>query len=216
MCYYKRVPNYCDNVRPISALWRNTMTSKHDKNTYALLSDDELALVAADDKNALLALVLRHKGFVEAKAGSMCKPPEVEADDLFQEGVIGLLDAVKAFRTDRGAGFATFSNVCVRNRMLKILEKRGRTVSVEDVESLPQSKITCESPEDILVRKEQEGLIFEKISDRLSDAEWNVLQLYLRGFSYSRIASELQTSVKATDNAMQRVRRKLKLILRTR
>lgn len=190
------------------------MALECNKNTYALLSDDELALVAAHNKDALLALVVRHSGLVEKKARAMCVPP-VEQEDLFQEGVIGLLDAVKAYRADKGAGFVTFANVCVKNKMLSVLSKRGRFVSLEDAENLQQTEETQESPESILLRKEQERAMLEKVSGELSAAEWDVLQLYLRGFSYNRIASELKTSVKAADNAMQRVRRKLRLVLRT-
>lgn len=190
------------------------MASKCDKKTYALLCDDELALVAADDKDALLALVVRLSGLVQKKAKAMCIPP-VEQEDLFQEGIIGLLDAVKAYRADRGAGFVTFANVCVKNKMLSVLSKRGKFMPLEDAENLSQGEAVAESPESILLRKEQERVTLKRVSKELSDTEWNVLQLYLRGFSYNRIASELQTSVKATDNAMQRVRRKLKLVLRT-
>lgn len=190
------------------------MAFECNENTYALLSDDELALVASSNKDALLALVVRHSGLVEKKAKAMCVPP-VEQEDLFQEGLIGLLDAVNAYRTDKGAGFVTFANICVKNKMLSVLSKRGKFVSLEDAENLPQSDETEESPESILLRKEQERATLEIVSKELSAAEWEVLQLYLRGFSYNRIASELKTSVKAADNAMQRVRRKLRLVLKT-
>ncbi len=190
------------------------MTSLSNVLNYDNLSDNELAMKAKQDKKALLSLVARMSRFVEMKARAMAVSLD-EADDLFQEGIMGLLDAVKAYRIEKGASFLTFANVCVRNKMLDVCLKRGSFLSLEDVEKLPQYDSFEESPESIFLRKEQESLTFEKISKELSDAEWNVLQLYLRGFSYSHIASELKTSVKATDNAMQRVRRKLKLLLRT-
>lgn len=190
------------------------MTSLSNNVNYECLGDNELAVVAKQDKNALVSLVTRMSGFVEIKARAMAVSFD-EADDLLQEGLMGLLDAVKAYRIEKGVSFRTFANVCVRNKMLDVCLKRGSFLSLEDVEKLPQDESFAQSPESICVQKEQQQLTFEKVSKELSDAEWNVLQLYLRGFSYSHIASELKTSVKAADNAMQRVRRKLRLVLRT-
>lgn len=179
---------------------------------FSEISDEELAVLAASDRSALTALMIRYDSFISAKAEAM-KTAEVGADDLFQEGIMGLLDALKAFDAQKGASLRTFANICVRNRMITALSKKTVHISLSDMQE-DMNAAGDESPESIVVRREHEKALFENISRRLTASEWSVLQLYLKGFSYSGIAAELGIPVKSADNAMQRVRRKLRTILK--
>lgn len=178
-------------------------------DTFSVLSDEELAKLAADDRSALTALIVRYNPLISSKAYSM-KTDETDADDLFQEGIMGLLDAVRTYREGKGASFKTYANVCVRNRMINSVSKNGQRVPLEDAEETGGSD---EDPESIVVQMEHEKLLFERITGMLTAAEWNTLRLYLGGAAYSDIADRLGTSVKSVDNAMQRVRKKLRAVL---
>lgn len=177
---------------------------------FSAMSDDRLAGLAANDKNALAALVVRYHSLILSKARSM-SGFGCDSDDLLQEGVMGLLDAVKAFSSER-AGFSTFASVCIRNRLLKAVQKNSGCVSLEEINA-PEAADTEESPENLVVRREHERQLFGSVCENLTPAEWNVLRLYLMGYSYKAIASALGITSKAADNAMQRARRKLKGLL---
>ncbi len=173
---------------------------------FSSVSDEKLAALAAGDKSALTALIIRFNSTVSALAAKLGASGG-DFDDFLQEGVMGLLDAVKAYSPSGGASFRTFAAVCIRNRMLGLKTGDNPSVSLEDNMLCEGSE---ESPESIVVREEQERLLFKSVSQMLTATEWNVLKLYLRGLSYADIADRLGISGKSVDNAMQRARRKLK------
>ena len=176
------------------------------------ISDEQLAAMAASDRSALAALIIRYDRFISSKADAM-KTSGADADDLFQEGIMGLLDAIKSFDPSRGVTLRTFANVCIRNRMINAISGKTPHISIDDIgEDISAGE---ENPEAIVVQREHDRELFEDISQKLTASEWGVLQLFLKGFSYAEIADQLHMQVKAVDNAMQRVRRKLRAILRT-
>ena len=163
--------------------------------------------LALCDREALSALIIRYYPIAVCKARKMAHDGS-DTDDILQEGVMGLLDAVKSFDKDNGAAFRTYANICMRNRMLNAVSAAARkSEALEDIEEQQDSE---SSPESIVVQREHEKLLFENISHMLSGNEWSVLQLYLNALPYSEIAKRLGVSVKSVDNAMQRVRKKLK------
>ncbi len=177
------------------------------QNSMDQLSDEELVRLALCDREALSALIIRYYPIAVCKARKMAHDGS-DADDILQEGVLGLLDAVKSFDKDNGAAFRTYANICMRNRMLNAVSAAARkSEALEDIEEQQDSE---SSPESIVVQREHEKLLFENISHMLSVNEWSVLQLYLNALPYSEIAKRLGVSVKSVDNAMQRVRKKLK------
>lgn len=182
---------------------------RHNSIDFANLSDEELVRLALRDREALSALIIRYYPIAVCKARSMAHDGS-DADDILQEGVMGLLDAVKSFDKDNGAAFRTYANICMRNRMLNAVSAAARKSSVEALEDIDEQEDSESSPESIVVQREHEKLLFENISHMLSSNEWSVLQLYLNSLSYSDIAKKLGVSVKSVDNAMQRVRKKLK------
>ncbi len=177
------------------------------QNRIDRLSDEELVRLALRDREALSALIIRYYPIAVCKARKMARDGS-DVDDILQEGVLGLLDAVKSFDKDNGAAFRTYANICMRNRMLNAVSAAAsKSEALEDIEEQPGDE---SSPESIVVQREHEKLLFENISHMLSGSEWSVLQLYLNALPYSEIAERLGISVKSVDNAMQRVRKKLK------
>ena len=185
--------------------------SKKSSFDYSNLSDEQLALKAKNDKQAAAALFTRYVYSIELRAKKFAFSL---SDDLAQEGFMGLLNAVENFDENRNVKFSTYANVCIRNKMISAFEKQ-RDISAEDIDDVKNEQADAHEkiPENILVEKERMNEIYDKIISALSEQEWRVFQLFLTGLAYNQIALELNCSVKAVDNAMQRVRRKLKSVL---
>lgn len=127
---------------------------------------------------------------------------------------MGLLSAAESYKADRGVKFSTYANVCVRNRMLSSLKKNLPVeASGLDDDQLEALADMGNIPEDIVIERERRSYLYDRIFSDLSELERQVFQLFLTGASYGGIASELGITRKTADNAMQRVRRKLKALL---
>ncbi len=178
------------------------------------LSDEELVLEAREKETAVNELVARYISTVEAMANRFS--PEV-SDDLKQEGLMALLSAVKSFKADKGVNFSAYLAVCVKNRMLTYL-KRNSKGAAEDISADELEELIGISdgdiPDNILVEQERMEELYSRISSALSPLEWKVFRLFITGMSFEAIAQRVGVDRKAADNAMQRVRRKLKTLLK--
>lgn len=196
-------------------------------------SDEELIISLRDgDARAIEVIIDRYKEFVRKKAGSMFILG-ADRDDLIQEGMIGLYNAVRDYDAGRDASFYTFADLCVSRQMYKAVEAGNRKkhaplnsyVSIYDDEkgsdatgdgSALLEKILSEtgkSPEDMVIDREQTQILEQKIYDSLSDFERKVLNLRLTGLEYTDIARILGRDAKSTDNALSRIKAKVRKIL---
>ena len=189
------------------------------KCDYTRLDDERLASLSKTDKKAVSELVLRYVFIIEHKAKAYGQTPD-EVADLSQEGLVGFIKAIQTFDKSRGIKFSTYANTCITNRMLTSISKMNKISFNEslsdDVEKL--SEMTSEtngfeSPESIILEKEKYREIIKRISCSLTELEQTVFDLYLEEKTYRQIADELSLSQKAVDNAMQRVRKKLKSVI---
>lgn len=137
----------------------------------------------------------------------------VESEDLMQEGLLALLSAVHTYSVGGEASFKTYATVCIRNRMISVLRRAvgGKSVRTQDTvpleSKLSASDLTVEEHQDL--REECENLL-RRVDTKLSQNERTVLYLFLSGLSYREIAERLGKTPKSVDNALQRVRHKLK------
>lgn len=164
-------------------------------------------------------LISRYMATVTFKARQMASK-DLEVDDLAQEGLLGLLGAIRTYRSDRGSKFSTYANVCIANRMKTALSKSGRgnfipritdDFLIDGAATQPQDN----NPENIVIDKEKSKELSRKINRALSELERETLYLFLKGYNYDQMANQLITSRKAVDNALQRVRRKLKSVFKS-
>lgn len=197
-------------------------TDRQNENS---ITDETLcAQAAAGDRAAEETLVLRYTRLVRA-----CARPFFlaggDSEDLIQEGMMGLLLAIREFRPDRKAQFPTFAALCVRRRIISAVRAASggkhcplnNYVSLEpslfsanqDVASLGTAYRRQGNPEDVVIHEETLSALEEAIQRQLTGLEAQVLALYLNGLSYSEIAEEVQRSTKSVDNAVQRIRRKI-------
>jgi len=180
------------------------------------MADEELALLARTSteagREAENVLISRYSEKIMIKA-RMLSGTGAECDDLRQEGLISLLQAIYAYDPARGAKFSTFSEVCIVNRMRSVSSIR-RNLSCDSLDELCGDEIASgvEDPESQFLYKELVSELKNGIASELSSAERRTFELCVQGVSYRRAALMLGITEKAVDNAMQRARRKLRTI----
>ena len=156
---------------------------------------------------SLNALVL------QAQQGEDAAFSRLAAEMIMQEGLLALLSAVHTYSVGGEASFKTYATVCIRNRMISVLRRAvgGKSVRTQDTvpleSKLSASDLTVEEHQDL--REECENLL-RRVDTKLSQNERTVLYLFLSGLSYREIAERLGKTPKSVDNALQRVRHKLK------
>lgn len=162
-------------------------------------------------KRAVSTLILRYIPLVRKRANGYARD-YAEPEDLAQEGFLSFLNAVDSFDPNRGAKFSSFADVCVtngiKNAALKLKKNAGETHGSE----LEENGETISSPENIWFEKEKMLGVYGEIESLLTKREWDIFRLYLVGLSYGEIAERLDIPVKSVNNAVFRVRKKLRAL----
>lgn len=179
------------------------------------MTDEELVLHARTDKSACEVLVLRFMKLIFIRSEFFVSP-DIDRDDLRQEGLMGLLNAVAGYDTGRGAKFSTFAEVCINNRMRSFCTKTRKVCSpCDELDEIAEENLSVpETPETILISKEFFSELRYAVENILSETERQVFELVIRGVSYKETAEKLGISEKSADNAVQRARRKIRAYLK--
>lgn len=188
------------------------------------LSDQDLVYqVKSGDRAAEDTLLSRYSRLVRACARPLFLAGG-DSEDLIQEGMLGLLSAVREFDDASGVPFKAYAELCIRNRMYSAVKSAARLkhlplnsgIPLDEIlsdESKPQSVGFPESgrriTEEQVLAKEGEQELHAAITRYLSAFEQQVMDLYLSGLSYAEMAQQTGKSEKSIDNAVQRIRRKL-------
>lgn len=138
--------------------------------------------------------------------------PEAYVDDAVQEATIALYNAVKQYDSQKSS-FKTFANLCIKRSIFAFARKNGAQKNIPDDMrfSLNDTEISdSNTPETIVIAKESYNNLTKSIRLELSAMEYDILQLFLSGMSYSAIAKSLEISEKSVDNALSRIRKKIK------
>ena len=186
------------------------------------ISDEELIARLRDGETIIEDYLMeKYKGLVRHKARAMFLIGG-DTDDLIQEGMIGLFKAVRDFQPGREATFATFARMCIDRQIYSAIQNSNRqkhlplnsyvSLNQED-ESSPIWELSVENPEEIIIDQETTRDLQQKISDYLSPMENKVLDLYLKGEGYVEIGRILGKSPKSIDNALQRIRAKIREVI---
>ncbi len=179
-------------------------------------SDEDLVAECKDNDLAVSILISRYARIICNKAIARSQSA-IDSEDLIQEGLMGLFSAIRTFSKEREIKFSTYANVCITNSLTNALVKCNHTKIMSDfseLESDEDSVYDSDTPESIFLEKEKVQEIFQKINVILSEKEWQIFQLFLTGSTYDQMARQLNISPKTVDNAIQRVRRKLKSVWR--
>ena len=203
---------------------------ERDEN-YRQYSDGELIDRLRRGETAIMDYICdKYKNLVRRKAKSMFILGG-DSEDLIQEGMIGLFKAVQDYDMGRDASFSTFAELCINRQMYTAVQAAKRKkhfplnfyVSLdgeetgEDREGPGLSELLADrtklNPEELFLDTERVAYLEKLIEEELSDFEKQVLDLYITGMSYSQIAKVLGRDEKATDNALQRLKSKIKKML---
>ena len=191
------------------------------------LEDLQLALKARNgDGVAMDQLIRRYTGFVRLKASSYFLAGG-DAEDLIQEGLIGLYKAVRDYRTDKETSFRSFAELCVTRQIITAIKTATRfkhaplntyvsfshtPAGQEDGDCTLGDALPGPNVDDpvvcVISTEELQSLVF-CLGTGLSPLESDALRLYLEGNSYEEMAEGLGCDTKTIDNALQRVKRKV-------
>ncbi len=176
---------------------------------------EENALVAsakAGSDVAFETLAAQYSGLLRRYVVTM-DIPEAEREDLMQEAFLGLLRAVRTF-DGVSSGFATYATTCVKNSVISGLRRYGHyrnEVSLDGVEVAEEAVL--ESPEIALIDVETTNGLHDRFVSVLSKYEKTVFEMYLADVPYAAMARELGKNEKSIDNAIQRIKAKLKKLV---
>ena len=210
------------------------MSLRMDRRPAFDCADDELvARFHGGDSCALDVLLQRYRRFARAKARTYFLVG-ADADDIEQEGLIGLYKAARDFRPDRQSSFRAFAELCITRQVITAIKtatrhkhqplnqyvsisgvRGGDDPSERSVEKLLDDHNIADPAEEV-VSGERMGAMRDSMANLLSGLEVDVLRLYVEGRSYQEIGEELGRHVKSIDNALQRIKRKLDVHLQER
>ena len=195
---------------------------------YNNMSDEELInSIRADDKKALEFLICKYKDLVNSKVNKYFIIG-AEKEDIIQEGLIGLYKAIKDYKEDKQNSFKSFANLCIERQLITAIKSSNRQKHMplnsylslnmpayEDSDGNADTEVMeildaniIEDPLDTITKKEYMSNVESVIDTSLSDFEKKVLNRYIQGESYVKIAQKLDAPVKSVDNAIQRIRKK--------
>lgn len=185
------------------------------KAPYQEQTDEELiARIRSGEAGVTEYLLEKYKPLVKKQARTMYLMGG-ENEDLIQEGMIGLFRAISTYRQGEGS-FYGFALLCINRQMYTAVQASARKkheplnayVSLDEEPQMPLE----DSPETMLLLQEKEGKREDMIARHLSSLEKKVLALYLEGMSYGQIAEQIGRPEKSVDNAIQRLKKKLKKV----
>ncbi|MBQ9990978.1 MAG: RNA polymerase sporulation sigma factor SigH [Lachnospiraceae bacterium] len=197
-------------------------------------SDEELILRYRDGEEGIIDHIMeKYKNLVRKKAGSMFILGG-DRDDLIQEGMIGLFKAVRDYDMGRDVSFYPFADLCISRQMYTAVQASTRqkhfplntyislyshagkdTGEVQEGESLLNAFQggRGQNPEEMFLEQERIEWLETALAEELSPLEKQVLDLHITGMTYTEIAKVLGRDEKSTDNALQRIKHKLRKIL---
>lgn len=192
---------------------------------YQNLSDEQLIeRLREGDKKIMDYILDKYKPLVLGKANAMYLIGG-DTDDLIQEGMIGLFKAIRDYRADRETSFFHFAELCITRQLYSAVEASNRKkhaplntyvsfYSRMGEEGMPLSETlptdVMDNPEQLVIAQENVRMFWEDVRERLSGMEREVLDEYLSGLGYRQIAEKLGKSPKTIDNALSRIKSKIR------
>ncbi|MDD3192733.1 MAG: sigma-70 family RNA polymerase sigma factor [Oscillospiraceae bacterium] len=183
--------------------------------------DEQLWMDAQEgDHGALNRLIAHYDHLVVRLCGSY-RAAGMERDDLLQEAYLGLLKAIRSFRPEKGISFSAFAGLCIKRQLISAVRRQNADKSRPLNDSVPLEETELSGlpsdwrqsgPEAAVILEEESRRMREQVIALLSPLEKETLQLYLKGFSYEEMAKKLKCPEKSVDNALQRIRRKLRKV----
>lgn len=194
--------------------------------SYEGKSDEELIAEYRAGNDAIMDYLMeKYKNLVRKKVSKLFLIGG-DKDDLIQEGMIGLFKAVRDYSGDKESSFFHFADLCIARQIYTAIEASNRKKHAplnsyiplyEENENAGELGSSCgtqteleSNPEDLLIDQENVKDFHERVRKTLSDMEREVMTYYLQGYDYIQIAEIMEREPKSIDNALQRIRKKLR------
>ncbi len=180
--------------------------------------DTELILrIRQGDVQAVEMLMEKYKGLVN-KLSRVFFIKGGDIEDIAQEGMIALYNAVLTYNIQGNTAFTTYATSCIKNRIFDCIKSSNTQKHKALSDSVPMSvlddkNMTGLSPEEITIDAEEKDYLHTVIDNTLNDTERTILYSYFEGKSYQSIADKIGKNTKYVDNALQKIRKKLKSAL---
>ena len=194
---------------------------------YNNLTDEKIITkIRQGNEEALAYLLDKYKELVNIKVSKYFMIG-AEKEDIVQEGMIGLFKAIKSFNPEKQNSFKSFANICIERQLITAIKSSNRQKhmplnsylslntaaydnnekdSVELIDTFNSQ--TIEDPLETIMKQEHYTEVENAVNKNLSKFEKQVLDRFLKGESYVKIAKKLDSPVKSVDNAIQRIRKK--------
>lgn len=196
-------------------------------------NDQELLeYVYENHEEAIEIIYKKYEPMIKSTARKLfgyCVSTGLEMNDLIQEGMIALNDAINSYKNNKDTSFYTFAKTCIQRRMISVITSSRRlkhkilneSISLDytndDGDNVSLGNLFSNSqdnPEEVLFNIEKEKELIYKAKDVLTDFEYQVFELKYNDFDYKEIAKLLDKTPKAIDNAIQRIKSKLAKIIK--
>lgn len=197
---------------------------------YSVMTDEKLIELSRDGKDEVIDYLLdKYKGLVRRKARTMFLVGG-DTDDLIQEGMIGLYKAVRDYDIRKEASFLTFANLCIDRQIYSAINASNRKKhsplnsyisfpllnflndNVTNELYMDKQNVNHRNPEDLYIDRENALHIEHMLEKELSAFEYEVLKMYIDGADYIEIAERMDKKPKSIDNAIQRIKKKVRFI----
>lgn len=189
-----------------------------DFNDYELVS-----YIAEGNEDANNILIKKYEPLITTIASKMlpfCRNNGLDINDLVQEGMIGLNHAIDRYQEQGDTLFYTYAKKCIERKIISVVvgSRRNKnkvlneSISYDDDENslIKVLKDSSPNPEEILLDMEYQEDFLVEMKNKLTDFEAQVFELLVSGFKYKEIATLLEKDEKSIDNAIQRIKGKLK------
>lgn len=192
-----------------------------------MINKEDILLAKQGDIDSIEKIVTEYRNLIYIRNKTLFLKG-AEREDLVQEGMIGLMKAIKSFDENRSACFSTFASLCIKRQIITAVKNynseknknlnsamQGEGYSeLEDLIRYSSPSLKYYTPEQIVIGKELMKLLKRFLKANLSSLEKEVLSYMIKGYGYLEIAKKLEKEPKAIDNSMQRIKKKVGIFLK--
>lgn len=188
-----------------------------------MVTDENILKAQQGDQESLNMILKNYKKFIFLSSRNYFLIG-ADQDDLIQEGMIGLIKAIKAYDGTKNASFKTFATICIKRQLITAIKASnaqknnalnsasGNYIENEEGKEVSYEKCLTSNihynPEQLMLSKERVADLDRYSKENFSEIEREVFLYLIKGYSYREISEKMGTNLKTIDNAMQRIKRK--------
>ena len=191
-----------------------------------MIKNKDILLAKQGDVESIEKIVTEYKNLIYMRNRTLFLKG-AEREDLVQEGMIGLMKAIRSFDENRSACFSTFASLCIKRQIITAVKNynseknknlnsamQGEGYSeIQELIRYSNPSLKYYTPEQIVIGKELMKFLKKFLKINLSGLEKEVFSYMVKGYGYLEIAEKLKKEPKAIDNSIQRIKKKVLIFL---